>query len=352
MKKRITAAILVLVLVVFSVPVNEIACWAETIPENTEIKVKVTDLDGTSIESGISFYENEYSYETIDAVYNYTEGMYLLDISGLETDDLDIVARMDSYGISEKIGYEGGKNDYGVRMSKYIPLSVGRQNLTVDENTGVYTYTVEYDGETGRIPVSSSVNFELEIAQGSAGEWYGMEEVLTYDGTGTVTANVGYNGNDTYKVYKDAVLKVNVIGSIKFEVYENRNPGSNVEVVADTNSGNLVEKVTVTGAANSWGGLKVTSDKDEQVAYEIDDEDKGCFSIDSASGVISFDKNRLAEDITEVSATVTAYYVGHEDVKASYELVYRMGTENIEATLGNFQGNEAHVEYKQGEKEN
>ncbi|MGN0378240.1 MAG: hypothetical protein ACI4EU_01475 [Butyrivibrio sp.] len=147
MRKKIIAIVLALVLVVFSVPVNEMACWAETIPENTEIKVKVTDLDGTSIESGISFYENEYSYETIDAVYNYTEGMYLLDISGLETDDLDIVARMDSYGISEKIGYEGGKNDYSVRMSKYIPLSVGGQDLTVDENTGTYTYETEYSAE-------------------------------------------------------------------------------------------------------------------------------------------------------------------------------------------------------------
>ncbi|MGN0378244.1 MAG: hypothetical protein ACI4EU_01495 [Butyrivibrio sp.] len=430
MRQRITAAVLALVLVVFSVPVNEIACWAETIPENTEINIEVIGINGALIEEGIAFYSNDNSYSQIESEYDELDKTYSLDIGGLETDDsgkLRIIVRGDGTDLSETITQEieVDTNDiqsvYTADMSRYIPLTLKANGQYVeieeceDEEGETYHKGSVIYNTSREISIESDVDFALELEDESGASWDSEEKAIEYNSVGTITANLKYDGNDIYqKIYKDTRLVIYVEENIRFEMRQNKWYGDNVSIIPDPANGDLVGTVEVTDSSNNtWKKLNVTSDLTKPLAYKINDGGKDYFTIDD-NGNVKLNRNKISGD-SDIEATVTAYYKYNPDTEASYKLVYHPAgenievqfdqnvienngskeityqqgetysitvkkpvsmdsnayeysytstnlnvatvdrnnrIENIEATLGEFQDNEAHVEYKQGEKEN
>ena len=144
--KKYMAWIITAAMLVTSIPFSEKRVKADVLPEGTQMKFVVKDLDGTVIKNSENPDEEKIlkfkiGDEETEAVFSNDE--YTIDIGNRVSEGLEVSIIMGDVIKTEL--YSADKTEYDVTISTHTPIDI--TGAVYDEATSTYTVHVPYDPE-------------------------------------------------------------------------------------------------------------------------------------------------------------------------------------------------------------
>ena len=318
--KKYMAWIITAAMLVTSIPFSEKRVKADVLPEGTQMKFVVKDLDGTIIKNSEDPDEEKIlkfkiGDEETEAVFNNDE--YTIDIGNRESAGLEVSIIMGDVIKTES--YSADKTEYDVTMSMATPIDI--TGSVYDEATSTYTVHVPYDPEGKyELPegvVMDTTDIESNETEDGIYNYAGYEEgVINYRTPGYVKARLTAVRDDGYRIYTPVYLLIDIDNTPEFRADNNKFYDNNVIV---EKSGDLVAGVTLKNK-KSWNGLNLSCKYDNSIIYESSDAK---VSVDG-TGRIAINKDS-GYDLVEAVITARDRYTGE---KASYSLTAYPETSN------------------------
>ena len=318
--KKYMAWIITAAMLVTSIPFSEKRVKADVLPEGTQMKFVVKDLDGTIIKNSEDPDEEKIlkfkiGDEETEAVFNNDE--YTIDIGNRESAGLEVSIIMGDVIKTES--YSADKTEYDVTMSMATPIDI--TGSVYDEATSTYTVHVPYDPEGKyELPegvVMDTTDIESNETEDGIYNYAGYEDgVINYHTPGYVKVRLTAVRDDGYKVYTPVYLMIDIDNTLEFRVDNNKFYDNNVIV---EKSGDLIAGVTLKNK-KSWNGLNLSCNYDNSIIYESSDAE---VSVDG-TGRIAINKDS-GYDLVEAVITARDRYTGE---KASYSLTAYPETSN------------------------
>ena len=318
--KKYMAWIITAAMLVTSIPFSEKRVKADVLPEGTQMKFVVKDLDGTIIKNSEDPDEEKIlkfkiGDEETEAVFNNDE--YTIDIGNRESAGLEVSIIMGDVIKTES--YSADKTEYDVTMSMATPIDI--TGSVYDEATSTYTVHVPYDPEGKyELPegvVMDTTDIESNETEDGIYNYAGYEDdIINYRTPGYVKVRLTAVRDDGYKVYTPVYLMIDIDNTPEFRADNNKFYDNNVIV---EKSGDLVAGVTLKNK-KSWNGLNLSCKYDNSIIYESSDAK---VSVDG-TGRIAINKDS-GYDLVEAVITARDRYTGE---KASYSLTAYPETSN------------------------
>lgn len=318
--KKYMAWIITVAMLVTSIPFSEKRVKADVLPEGTQMKFVVKDLDGTIIKNSENPDEDKIlkfkiGDEEAEAVFSNDE--YTIDIGNRESAGLEVSIIMGDVIKTES--YSTDKTEYDVTMSMATPIDI--TGSVYDEATSTYTVHVPYAPEGKyELPegvVMDTTDIESNETEDGIYNYAGYEDgVINYRTPGYVKVRLTAVRDDGYKVYTPVYLLVDIDNTPEFRVDNNKFYDNNVII---EKSGDLVAGVTLKNK-KSWNGLNLSCKYDNSIIYESSDAE---ISVDS-TGRVAINKDS-GYDLVEAVITARDRYTGE---KASYSLTAYPETSN------------------------
>ena len=318
--KKYMAWIITAAMLVTSIPFSEKRVKADVLPEGTQMKFVVKDLDGTIIKNSEDPDEEKIlkfkiGDEETEAVFNNDE--YTIDIGNRESAGLEVSIIMGDVIKTEP--YSADKTEYDVTMSMATPIDIA--GAVYDEATSTYTVHIPYDPEGKyELPegvVMDTTDIESNETEDGIYNYAGYEEgVINYRTPGYVKARLTAVRDDGYRIYTPVYLLIDIDNTPEFRADNNKFYDNNVII---EKSGDLVAGVTLKNK-KSWNGLNLSCKYDNSIIYESSDAE---VSVDG-TGRIAINKDS-GYDLVEAVITARDRYTGE---KASYSLTAYPETSN------------------------
>ena len=318
--KKYMAWIITAAMLVTSIPFSEKRVKADVLPEGTQMKFVVKDLDGTIIKNSEDPDEEKIlkfkiGDEETEAVFNNDE--YTIDIGNRESAGLEVSIIMGDVIKTES--YSADKTEYDVTMSMATPIDI--TGSVYDEATSTYTVHVPYDPEGKyELPegvVMDTTDIESNETEDGIYNYAGYEDgVINYRTPGYVKVRLTAVRDDGYKVYTPVYLLIDIDNTPEFRADNNKFYDNNVII---EKSGDLVAGVTLKNK-KSWNGLNLSCNYDNSIIYESSDAE---VSVDG-TGRVAINKDS-GYDLVEAVITARDRYTGE---KASYSLTAYPETSN------------------------
>ncbi len=318
--KKYMAWIITVAMLVTSIPFSEKRVKADVLPEGTQMKFVVKDLDGTVIKNPENpdddrILKFKIGDEETEAVFSNDE--YTIDIGNRESAGLEVSIIMGDVIKTES--YSTDKTEYDVTMSMATPIDI--TGSVYDEATSTYTVHVPYAPEGKyELPegvVMDTTDIESNETEDGIYNYAGYEDgVINYRTPGYVKVRLTAVRDDGYKVYTPVYLLVDIDNTPEFRVDNNKFYDNNVII---EKSGDLVAGVTLKNK-KSWNGLNLSCKYDNSIIYESSDAE---ISVDS-TGRVAINKDS-GYDLVEAVITARDRYTGE---KASYSLTAYPETSN------------------------
>ena len=318
--KKYMAWIIIAVMFVTSIPFSEKRVKADVLPEGTQMKFVVKDLDGTVIKNSENpdddkILKFKIGDEETEAVFSNDE--YTIDIGNRESAGLEVSIIMGDVIKTEL--YSADKTEYDVTMSMATPIDIA--GAVYDEATSTYTVHVPYDPEGKyELPegvVMDTTDIESNETEDGIYNYAGYEDgIINYRTPGYVKARVTAVRDDGYRIYTPVYLLIDIDNTPEFRVDNNKFYDNNVII---EKSGDLVAGVTLKNK-KSWNGLNLSCNYDNSIIYESSDAE---VSVDS-TGRIVINKDS-GYDSAEAVITAGDRYTGE---KASYRITAYPETSN------------------------
>ena len=318
--KKYMAWIITAAMLVTSIPFSEKRVKADVLPEGTQMKFVVKDLDGTIIKNSEDPDEEKIlkfkiGDEETEAVFNNDE--YTIDIGNRESAGLEVSIIMGDVIKTEP--YSADKTEYDVTMSMATPIDIA--GAVYDEATSTYTVHIPYDPEGKyELPegvVMDTTDIESNETEDGIYNYAGYEDgVINYRTPGYVKVRLTAVRDDGYKVYTPVYLLIDIDNTPEFRADNNKFYDNNVII---EKSGDLVAGVTLKNK-KSWNGLNLSCKYDNSIIYESSDAE---VSVDG-TGRIAINKDS-GYDLVEAVITARDRYTGE---KASYSLTAYPETSN------------------------
>ena len=318
--KKYIAWIITAAMLVTSIPFSEKRVKADVLPEGTQMKFVVKDIDGTIIKNSEDPDEEKIlkfkiGDEETEAVFSNDE--YTIDIGNRESAGLEVSIIMGN--VIKIESYSADKTEYDVTMSMATPIDI--TGSVYDEAASTYTVHVPYDPEGKyELPegvVMDTTDIESNETEDGIYNYAGYEEgVINYRTPGYVKVRLTAVRDDGYKVYTPVYLMIDIDNTLEFRVDNNKFYDNNVII---EKSGDLVAGVTLKNK-KSWNGLNLSCNYDNSIIYESSDAE---VSVDS-TGRIVINKDS-GYDLVEAVITARDRYTGE---KASYSLTAYPETSN------------------------
>ena len=318
--KKYMAWIITAAMLVTSIPFSEKRVKADVLPEGTQMKFVVKDLDGTIIKNSEDPDEEKIlkfkiGDEETEAVFNNDE--YTIDIGNRESAGLEVSIIMGDVIKTES--YSADKTEYDVTMSMATPIDI--TGSVYDEATSTYTVHVPYDPEGKyELPegvVMDTTDIESNETEDGIYNYAGYEEgVINYRTPGYVKARLTAVRDDGYRIYTPVYLLIDIDNTPEFRADNNKFYDNNVII---EKGGDLVAGVTLKNK-KSWNGLNLSCNYDNSIIYESSDAE---VSVDG-TGRVAINKDS-GYDLVEAVITARDRYTGE---KASYSLTAYPETSN------------------------
>ena len=318
--KKYMAWIITAAMLVTSIPFSEKRVKADVLPEGTQMKFVVKDLDGTIIKNSEDLdYDRILKFkigdEETEAVFSNDE--YTIDIGNRESAGLEVSIIMGDVIKTES--YSADKAEYDVTMSMDTPIDI--TGAVYDEATSTYTVHIPYDPEGKyELPegvVMDTTDIESNETEDGIYNYAGYEDdIINYRTPGYVKVRLTAVRDDGYKVYTPVYLMIDIDNTPEFRADNNKFYDNNVIV---EKSGDLVAGVTLKNK-KSWNGLNLSCKYDNSIIYESSDAK---VSVDG-TGRIAINKDS-GYDLVEAVITARDRYTGE---KASYSLTAYPETSN------------------------
>ena len=318
--KKYMARIIIAVMFVTSIPFSEKRVKADVLPEGTQMKFVVKDLDGTIIKNSENPDEDKIlkfkiGDEEAEAVFINDE--YTVDIGNRESAGLEVSIIMGDIIKTEP--YSADKTEYDVTMG--MATSIDITGSVYDEATSTYTVHVPYDPEGKyELPedvVMDTTDIESNETEDGIYNYAGYEDgIINYRTPGYVKARVTAVRDDGYRIYTPVYLLIDIDNTPEFRVDNNKFYDNNVII---EKNGDLVAGVTLKNN-KSWNGLNLSCKYDNSIIYESSDTE---ISVDSTGRVVI--NKDSGYDLVEVVITARDRYTGE---KASYSLTAYPETSN------------------------
>ena len=318
--KKYMAWIITAAMLVTSIPFSEKRVKADVLPEGTQMKFVVKDLDGTVIKNSEDPDEEKIlkfkiGDEETEAVFNNDE--YTIDIGNRESAGLEVSIIMGDVIKTES--YSADKTEYDVTMSMATPIDI--TGSVYDEATSTYTVHVPYDPEGKyELPegvVMDTTDIESNETEDGIYNYAGYEEgVINYRTPGYVKARLTAVRDDGYRIYTPVYLLIDIDNTPEFRADNNKFYDNNVII---EKGGDLVAGVTLKNK-KSWNGLNLSCNYDNSIIYESSDAE---VSVDG-TGRVAINKDS-GYDLVEAVITARDRYTGE---KASYSLTAYPETSN------------------------
>lgn len=318
--KKYMAWIITAAMLVTSIPFSEKRVKADVLPEGTQMKFVVKDLDGAIIKNSEDPDEDKIlkfkiGDEEAEAVFSNDE--YTIDIGNRESAGLEVSIIMGDVIKTES--YSTDKTEYDVTMGMATPIDI--TGSVYDEATSTYTVHVPYDPEGKyELPegvVMDTTDIESNETEDGIYNYAGYEDgVINYHTPGYVKVRLTAVRDDGYKVYTPVYLMIDIDNTLEFRVDNNKFYDNNVIV---EKSGDLIAGVTLKNK-KSWNGLNLSCNYDNSIIYESSDAE---VSVDG-TGRIAINKDS-GYDLVEAVITARDRYTGE---KASYSLTAYPETSN------------------------
>lgn len=318
--KKYMAWIITAAMLVTSIPFSEKRVKADVLPEGTQMKFVVKDLDGAIIKNSEDPDEDKIlkfkiGDEEAEAVFSNDE--YTIDIGNRESAGLEVSIIMGDVIKTES--YSTDKTEYDVTMGMATPIDI--TGSVYDEATSTYTVHVPYDPEGKyELPegvVMDTTDIESNETEDGIYNYAGYEDgVINYCTPGYVKVRLTAVRDDGYKVYTPVYLLIDIDNTPEFRVDNNKFYDNNVII---EKSGDLVAGVTLKNK-KSWNGLNLSCKYDNSIIYESSDAK---VSVDG-TGRIAINKDS-GYDSVEAVITARDRYTGE---KASYSLTAYSETSN------------------------
>lgn len=310
--KKYMAWIITAAMLVTSIPFSEKRVKADVLPEGTQMKFVVKDLDGTVIKNSENpdddrILKFKIGDEETEAVFNNDE--YTIDIGNRESAGLEVSIIVGDVIKTES--YSADKTEYNVTMSTHTPIDI--TGAVYDEATSTYTVHIPYDTE-GKYELPEGVvmdktDIESNETEDGIYNYAGYEDgVINYRTPGYVKARVTAVRDDGYRIYTPVYLLIDIDNTPEFRVDNNKFYDNNVII---EKSGDLVAGVTLKNK-KSWNGLNLSCNYDNSIIYESSDAE---ISVDS-TGRVAINKDS-GYDSAEAVITARDRYTGE---KASYRI--------------------------------
>lgn len=318
--KKYMAWIITAAMLVTSIPFSEKRVKADVLPEGTQMKFVVKDLDGTVIKNSENpdddrILKFKIGDEETEAVFSNDE--YTIDIGNRESAGLEVSIIMGDVIKTES--YSADKTEYDVTMSMTTPIDIA--GAVYDEATSTYTVHIPYAPEGKyELPegvVMDTTDIESNETEDGIYNYAGYEDgVINYRTPGYVKVRLTAVRDDGYKVYTPVYLMIDIDNTLEFRVDNNKFYDNNVII---EKSGDLVAGVTLKNK-KSWNGLNLSCKYDNSIIYESSDAE---ISVDS-TGRVAINKDS-GYDLVEAVITARDRYTGE---KASYSLTAYPETSN------------------------
>ena len=318
--KKYMAWIITAAMLVTSIPFSEKRVKADVLPEGTQMKFVVKDLDGTIIKNSEDpdddrILKFKIGDEETEAVFSNDE--YTIDIGNRESAGLEVSIIMGDVIKTES--YSADKTEYDVTMSMATPIDIA--GAVYDEATSTYTVHIPYDPEGKyELPegvVMDTTDIESNETEDGIYNYAGYEDgVINYRTPGYVKVRLTAVRDDGYKVYTPVYLLIDIDNTPEFRADNNKFYDNNVII---EKSGDLVAGVTLKNK-KSWNGLNLSCKYDNSIIYESSDAE---VSVDG-TGRIAINKDS-GYDLVEAVITARDRYTGE---KASYSLTAYPETSN------------------------
>ena len=318
--KKYMAWIITAAMLVTSIPFSEKRVKADVLPEGTQMKFVVKDLDGTTIKNSENpdddrILKFKIGDEETEAVFSNDE--YTIDIGNRESAGLEVSIIMGDVIKTEP--YSADKTEYDVTMSMATPIDIA--GAVYDEATSTYTVHIPYDPEGKyELPegvVMDTTDIESNETEDGIYNYAGYEDgVINYRTPGYVKVRLTAVRDDGYKVYTPVYLLIDIDNTPEFRADNNKFYDNNVII---EKSGDLVAGVTLKNK-KSWNGLNLSCKYDNSIIYESSDAE---VSVDG-TGRIAINKDS-GYDLVEAVITARDRYTGE---KASYSLTAYPETSN------------------------
>ena len=318
--KKYMAWIITAVMFVTSIPFSEKRVKADVLPEGTQMKFVVKDLDGTVIKNSENPDEEKIlkfkiGDEETEAVFSNDE--YTIDIGNRESAGLEVSIIMGDVIKTEL--YSADKTEYDVTISTHTPIDI--TGAVYDEATSTYTVHVPYDPEGKyELPegvVMDTTDIESNETEDGIYNYAGYEEgVINYRTPGYVKVRLTAVRDDGYKVYTPVYLMIDIDNTPGFRVDNNKFYDNSIII---EKNGDLVSGVTLKNK-KSWNGLNLSCKYNNSIIYESSDAE---VSVDS-TGRIAINKDS-GYDSAEAVITARDRYTGE---KAEYRLTAYPETSN------------------------
>ena len=318
--KKYMAWIITAAMLVTSIPFSEKRVKADVLPEGTQMKFVVKDLDGTTIKNSENpdddrILKFKIGDEETEAVFSNDE--YTIDIGNRESAGLEVSIIMGDVIKTEP--YSADKTEYDVTMSMATPIDI--TGSVYDEATSTYTVHVPYDPEGKyELPegvVMDTTDIESNETEDGIYNYAGYEEgVINYRTPGYVKARLTAVRDDGYRIYTPVYLLIDIDNTPEFRADNNKFYDNNVII---EKSGDLVAGVTLKNK-KSWNGLNLSCNYDNSIIYESSDAE---VSVDG-TGRVAINKDS-GYDLVEAVITARDRYTGE---KASYSLTAYPETSN------------------------
>lgn len=318
--KKYMAWIITAAMLVTSIPFSEKRVKADVLPEGTQMKFVVKDLDGAIIKNSEDPDEEKIlkfkiGDEETEAVFNNDE--YTIDIGNRESAGLEVSIIMGDVIKTES--YSADKTEYDVTMSMATPIDI--TGSVYDEATSTYTVHVPYDPEGKyELPegvVMDTTDIESNETEDGIYNYAGYEEgVINYRTPGYVKARLTAVRDDGYRIYTPVYLLIDIDNTPEFRADNNKFYDNNVII---EKGGDLVAGVTLKNK-KSWNGLNLSCNYDNSIIYESSDAE---VSVDG-TGRVAINKDS-GYDLVEAVITARDRYTGE---KASYSLTAYPETSN------------------------
>ena len=318
--KKCIAWIITAAMLVTSIPFSEKRVKADVLPEGTQMKFVVKDLDGTIIKNSENPDEDKIlkfkiGDEEAEAVFSNDE--YTIDIGNRESAGLEVSIIMGDVIKTES--YSTDKAEYDVTMSMDTPIDI--TGSVYDEATSTYTVHVPYDPEGKyELPegvVMDTTDIESNETEDGIYNYAGYEDgVINYRTPGYVKVRLTAVRDDGYRIYTPVYLLIDIDNTPEFRADNNKFYDNNVII---EKSGDLVAGVTLKNK-KSWNGLNLSCKYDNSIIYESSDAE---ISVDG-TGRVAINKDS-GYDLVEAVITARDRYTGE---KASYSLTAYPETSN------------------------
>ena len=318
--KKYMAWIITAAMLVTSIPFSEKRVKADVLPEGTQMKFVVKDLDGTVIKNSENpdddrILKFKIGDEETEAVFSNDE--YTIDIGNRESAGLEVSIIMGDVIKTES--YSADKTEYDVTMSMATPIDI--TGSVYDEATSTYTVHVPYDPEGKyELPegvVMDTTDIESNETEDGIYNYAGYEEgVINYRTPGYVKARLTAVRDDGYRIYTPVYLLIDIDNTPEFRADNNKFYDNNVII---EKGGDLVAGVTLKNK-KSWNGLNLSCNYDNSIIYESSDAE---VSVDG-TGRVAINKDS-GYDLVEAVITARDRYTGE---KASYSLTAYPETSN------------------------